>query len=104
MLEDRDGTVWAGTRYPPGSCAPSAGGVQCYGDKGEFGVRASSVYEDRAGNLWVGSETALWRWKPARSGGIPLVNFESSRHCRDGEGASIAERDKLRQAVGGEGR
>ena len=45
MLEDREGTVWAGTRYPPPGklCAFRKDGVQCYGEKGEFGARASSV-------------------------------------------------------------
>ena len=104
MLEDRDGTVWAGTRYPPPGklCAFRRDGIQCYGDKGEFGARASSVYEDRAGNLWVGSETALWRWKPGASTRYPLVNFESSHGIAESDQGAlvIAERDKLRQLVG----
>ena len=105
MLEDRQGTVWAGTRSPPPGklCAFRRDGVQCYGDKGEFGVRASSVYEDRRGNLWVGSENALWRWKPGPSQRYPLVDFESSHGIVEtDEGALvIAERDKLKQLVGG---
>ena len=104
MLEDRNGTVWAGTRYPPPGklCAFRTDGVQCYGEKGEFGARASSVYEDRAGNLWVGSENALWRWKPGPANRYPLVNFESSHGIIEtDEGALvIAERDRLRQLVG----
>lgn len=103
MLEDRDGTVWAGTRYPPPGklCAFRTAGVQCYGDNGEFGVRASSVYEDRAGNLWVGSETALWRWKPGAPKRYPLGNFESSRGIVETDQGAlvIAERDRLRQLV-----
>jgi signal transduction histidine kinase/ligand-binding sensor domain-containing protein len=104
MLEDRSGTVWAGTRYPPPGklCAFRTDGVQCYGEKGEFGARASSVYEDRAGNLWVGSETALWRWKPGPSNRYPLVNFESSHGIVETDQGAlvIAERDKLRQLAG----
>jgi signal transduction histidine kinase/ligand-binding sensor domain-containing protein len=106
MLEDRDGTVWAGTRYPPPGklCAFRRDGVQCYGEKGEFGARATSVYEDRAGNLWVGSETALWRWKPGASKRYPLLNFESSHGIAESDQGAlvIAERDKLRQLVGEE--
>jgi signal transduction histidine kinase/ligand-binding sensor domain-containing protein len=104
MLEDRHGTVWAGTRAPPPGnlCAFRGDGVQCYGDGGEFGVRASSVYEDRAGNLWVGSEKALWRWKPGPSSRYPLGNFESSHGIVETEEGAlvIAERDKLTQLVG----
>ncbi len=104
MLQDRDGTVWAGTRYPPPGrlCALRTDGVQCYGEKGEFGARASSVYEDRAGNLWVGSATALWRWKPGSSTRYPLVDFESSHGVVETDQGElvIAERDKLRQLLG----
>ena len=105
MLEDRNGTVWAGTRYPPPGklCAFRMDGVQCYGEKGQFGARATSVYEDRAGNLWVGSETALWRWSPGPANRYPLVNFESSHGIVETDQGAlvIAERDKLRQLVGG---
>ena len=67
----RHGLGWHAIPSAGKLCAFRRDGVQCYGDKGEFGVRASSVYEDRAGNLWVGSETALWRWKPGPVQGIP---------------------------------
>jgi signal transduction histidine kinase/ligand-binding sensor domain-containing protein len=104
MLEDRNGTVWAGTRYPPPGklCSFGVDGVQCYGENGEFGSRASSVYEDRTGNLWVGSEIALWRWKPGPSNRYPLVNFESSHGIVETDQGAlvIAERDKLRQLAG----
>ena len=39
--------------------------TQCYGEDGSFGTAASALYEDRAGNLWAGGTTYLWRWKPA---------------------------------------
>ncbi len=104
ILEDRSGTVWVGTRYPPPGmvCAFRTDGVHCYGEKGEFGARASTVYEDRAGTLWVGSETALWRWKPGPSTRYPLVNFESSHGIVETDDGTIviAERDKLRQLAG----
>jgi len=104
MLEDRQGTVWAGIRSPrPGKlCAFRRDGVQCYGDEGEFGVRASSVYEDRAGHLWIGSENTLWRWQPGPSRSYPLVNFESSHGIVEtDEGALvIAGRDRLTQLIG----
>ena len=67
MLEDRDGTVWAGVLSlpPPGKlCAIRAGNIQCYGEDGSLGYGVLRVFEDSKGNLWVGTGTGLWRWKP----------------------------------------
>ena len=81
LLEDREGTVWAGTRYPPPGrlCAFRDGSAECYGAGREFGDRASSVYEDHAGNLWVGAHSGLWRWKPGPPKLYPFPDIESSQ-------------------------
>lgn len=103
ILEDRNGTLWAGTRYPPPGklCAFRSDGVQCYGEGGEFGDRASSLYEDRAGNLWVGAHTGLWRWNPGPPKLYSLADFESSQGLVeiDNGGLLIAERKELRQLI-----
>ena len=105
IIEARDGTVWAGTRYPPPGrlCAFRRDGVRCYGDNGEFGKRASSVYEDRAGNVWVGAETALWRFHPDSPTRYALGDFESSEGLtQTADGVFlIAERNGLKQLIGG---
>ena len=104
ILEDRHGTVWAGTRYPPPGrlCAFQRERVQCYGEKGEFGDRASSLYEDRAGNLWVGAQTGLWRWQPGSPKHYPLADFESSEGLAQTDDGVllIAERNGVKQLVG----
>jgi PAS domain S-box-containing protein len=104
IVEDRDHTVWAGTRFPPPArlCAFRRDAVRCYGENGEFGKRASSVYVDRAGQLWVGAETALWRWSPGTPQRFPLGDFESSKGVVEtGDGTLvIAERKSLRQLAG----
>ena len=66
LLEDREGTVWAGAvaLSTGGLCSIGKGGVQCYGKDGSIGRGVVSLYEDREGNLWAGSATGLWRWKP----------------------------------------
>ena len=66
LLEDREGTVWAGTLASPAGrlCAMRSGGAQCYGEDGIFGRVVFSLYEDSSGTLWVGAESGLWRWKP----------------------------------------
>ena len=91
LLEDRDGTVWVGTRYPPPGrlCAFRSDSVHCYGDSGEFGDRASSLYEDHAGNLWVGAHTGLWRWKPGPPKLYPFPDIESSEGLVESENGAL---------------
>ena len=67
MLEDREGTVWIGSILLPSSgklCAIRGGNPQCYGEDGSFGLGVLGLFEDSKGNLWVGTGTGLWRWKP----------------------------------------
>ena len=66
LHQDHEGTVWAGTLgYPSGRlCTIRSGSVQCYGQDGKFGRTVLSLFEDSTGNLWVGTQTGLWRWKP----------------------------------------
>ncbi len=103
ILEDHDGTVWAGTRFPPPGklCAFRGDSAECYGGTGEFGDRASSLYEDHAGNLWVGGQTGLWRWNPGPPKLYPLADFESSQGLVETETGAIliAERRALNQLI-----
>jgi len=66
LLEDREGTIWAGaTAIPTGRlCAIQRGITQCYGEDGSLGLGVNSLYEDGGGSLYAGAATGLWRWKP----------------------------------------
>ncbi len=70
LLEDREGTVWAGilgstADRPTGQlCAIRSGHAQCYLQGGAFGTFVWSLFEDSSGTLWVGAESGVWRWKP----------------------------------------
>ena len=67
LMEDRDGVVWAGgfAYSPPGKlCSIQRGVVKCYGEDGSLGNGVLGLYEDRNRNLWAGTLTGLWRWKP----------------------------------------
>ena len=66
LVQDRAGTVWAGGYVGSAGrlCAIESGRTLCYGDDGRFGLWVASLYEDSRGNLWVGAQTGLWRWKP----------------------------------------
>ncbi|HEX2457372.1 MAG TPA: two-component regulator propeller domain-containing protein [Vicinamibacterales bacterium] len=98
LLEDREGTVWAGTRQPrPGLlCAFRDDAVTCTGERREFGDRTSSLYEDRHGRLWVGAQTGLWRWKPGPPSLYPLFDIEGSQAI-----VESGERDTLLIVVRG---
>ena len=95
LLEDHEGTVWAGTLGNPGRlCALRSGSTQCFGEDGAFGRGVMSLYEDSSGTLWAGTETGLWRWKPgppkrfatpmginaisSGDGGRPLIALEEA--------------------------
>ena len=66
LLEDREGTVWAGgfAGSTGRLCAIQRGGTQCYGEGRRFGREVGSLYEDSRGNVWAVAVTGLWRWKP----------------------------------------
>ena len=66
LLEDREGVVWVGGSGVPTArlCSIHQGNVSCQGEDGRLGHLISSLYEDRTGNLWVGTLTGLWRWRP----------------------------------------
>jgi signal transduction histidine kinase/ligand-binding sensor domain-containing protein len=74
MLEDHEGTVWAGGHASPtgGLCAIHDNAIHCSGEDGSFGQYIDTLYEDRAGNLWVGGLTGLWRWNPGPRQLYPL--------------------------------
>ncbi len=74
LLQDHEGTVWAGLQAMPNwrLCAVKSGGVQCYGNSGSLGLGAGSLFEDRGGTLWAGTETGLFRWQLSSPKDFPL--------------------------------
>ena len=64
-MEDHQGTTWVGAFALPSGrlCAIRNDKVQCFGQDGRFGSIVSSLCEYK-GEVWVGAETGLWRWKP----------------------------------------
>ena len=78
LLEDREGTVWAGVWANPTGrlCAIQSDNVHCYGEDGSLGWGVLSLYEDSRGDLWVGAFTGLWRWNPGPSKLYPMPSPE----------------------------
>ncbi len=101
LLEDREGTVWAGTYARPAGllCAIRQGNVQCFGHDGSFGLGVLSLYEDD-GHLWAGAETGLWRWKPGPPKRYPLSGETLHAMTRSNHGGLlIATQGRLEQLI-----
>jgi signal transduction histidine kinase/ligand-binding sensor domain-containing protein len=66
LLEGHEGSIWAGAHdIPKGKlCEIRLETVRCNPEIGGLGRGVYGLHEDRLGNLWVGLETGVWRWKP----------------------------------------
>jgi signal transduction histidine kinase/ligand-binding sensor domain-containing protein len=104
LLEDREGTVWAGGWATPTGrlCAIQSGSARCYGEDGSLGHGVLSLFEDGRGNLWAGSQTGLWRWKPGPPKLYPRPEPEIRALIEGDNGALIASMPSgIRQLVDG---
>ncbi|HSG40219.1 MAG TPA: two-component regulator propeller domain-containing protein, partial [Thermoanaerobaculia bacterium] len=69
LVEDRQGTIWAGhtralSEVPP-LCRFRRGDFQCFRFKDEHRLRyVATLHEDRQGHLWIGGESGACRWRP----------------------------------------
>jgi len=94
MVEDREGTIWAGELGFPHSgtlCAIGHGGVRCYGGDGTFGPGVFGLFEDHKGNLWVGVKDGVWRWNPGSPKFFSLPGNVNGIQClgEDADGALL---------------
>jgi signal transduction histidine kinase/ligand-binding sensor domain-containing protein len=69
LVEDHEGSIWAGTNGSPGPpdgklCEIRHGSVRCHPEIAGVARGVYGLHEDGKGNLWVGLETGVWRWKP----------------------------------------
>jgi ligand-binding sensor domain-containing protein len=66
LVEDDEGSIWVGANGPPDGklCEIRNGGVRCHPEMGDVGHGVLGLYKDGNGNLWVGLDTGVWRWRP----------------------------------------
>ena len=66
LVEDDEGSIWVGTNEPADGklCEIRNGNVRCHPEMGGVGHGVLGLYKDGKGNLWVGLETGVWRWRP----------------------------------------
>jgi signal transduction histidine kinase/ligand-binding sensor domain-containing protein len=94
LIEDHEGTVWAGgiSFAPPSKlCAIHDGNVRCSSVNNTPGDGVLGIYEDRKGNLWVGTLGGLWRWMPGPPEFYPLPGAPGgiSNIAEDNDGALL---------------
>jgi signal transduction histidine kinase/ligand-binding sensor domain-containing protein len=114
LLEDRDGTVWAGAVDRDGSvwaglyaersllCDIRAGQARCSAPEGGFGSFVWSLAEDHAGNLWVSADNGLWRWNPGtpRRYAMPGMRLGDLTTTADGQILAGIKGGGFRQVAG----
>lgn len=104
LLEDREGTVWAGGILGPTGrlCAIRNGEAQCYGEDGAFGTFVWSLGEDSSGALWAGADSGVWQWKPGppRRYATPGMRLGDLSKADDGRVLVGVSGAGLRQIVG----
>jgi signal transduction histidine kinase/ligand-binding sensor domain-containing protein len=74
LVEARDGSIWVVREERVGTaivtvCRVAGSVLQCYRDSDAIppGVYTAIAAEDTSGDLWIGSQTSLVRWKPGSS-------------------------------------
>lgn len=91
LVEDHEGSMWVGTNGPPDGklCEIRNGSVQCHPEMSGVTRGVFGLYEDDKGNLWVGLEMGVWRWKPGPPvfymvPGLPSGRMQSMVDSDDG--------------------
>ena len=80
IYEDREGTIWmARSRTRAGAvCKVTRSVAKCYGPKDGVPPYAGTLTGDNSGNLWIGTSTALVRWKPGSSTSYEVPGLKSN--------------------------
>ncbi len=80
IYEDRDGTIWmARSRTRAGAvCKVTVNVAKCYAPKDGVPSYAGTLIGDNSGYLWIGTSTALVRWKPGSSTSYELPGLKSN--------------------------
>ena len=74
LVEDREGTVWAGSVGTPTGkfCSIRNGRTQCFDQQALVEGGVTSLYVDKQGHLWVAVPSGLWRWEPGSPKFYPI--------------------------------
>jgi ligand-binding sensor domain-containing protein/signal transduction histidine kinase len=96
LVEDHEGSIWAGTNGSPGPpdgklCEIRNGSVRCHPEMGGVTHGVFGLNEDDKGNLWVGLEMGVWRWRPgpAEFYAVPGLSNGRMQGMTDSEDGSV---------------
>ena len=96
LVEDHEGSIWVGTNGSPGPpdgklCEIRNGSVRCHPEMGGVTHGVFGLHEDDKGNLWVGLEMGVWRWRPgtAEFYAVPGLSNGRMQGMAGGEDGSI---------------
>jgi PAS domain S-box-containing protein len=80
IYEDRQAAIWmARSRTRAGAvCKVTVSVAKCYGPKDGVPPYAGTLIGDNFGYLWIGTSTALVRWKPGSSTSYELPGLKSN--------------------------
>ena len=90
LLQDRAGAVWIGSRVENRAgklCAFENERMKCHDDLFRSAVR--SLYEDSKGNLLVGVNNGVWKWKPGRPAFFALSEEHAERSIGEDNQSAI---------------
>jgi len=105
LLEDHEGTLWVGEESLSAHgrlCAIENGNIHCEDKGGAFGNAVLGLFEDRKGDLWLATQTGLWRWKPGLPEFHPMPD-ELIGGLADGDNGAllVTTRSGVKQFVDG---
>ena len=93
LVEDREGSIWAGSSGPPDGklCEIRNGSVRYHPEMGGVSHGVFGLHEDATGNLWVGLETGVWRWRPGPPDfyAVPGLLNDRMQGMTDGEDGAL---------------
>ncbi|HEX8892379.1 MAG TPA: two-component regulator propeller domain-containing protein, partial [Terriglobales bacterium] len=96
LVEDHEGSIWAGTNGSPGPpegklCEIRNASVRCHPEMGGVSQGVFGLNEDDKGNLWVGLEMGVWRWRPgpAEFYAVPGLSNGRMQGIADSEDGSV---------------
>src|SRR5580693_9335460 len=93
LVVDHEGSIWVGSGGPPDGklCEIWNGSVRCHPEMGGVTHGVFGLHEDGKGNLWVGLEIGVWRWRPgpAEFYAVPGLLNDRTQGMTDAEDGAL---------------